>query len=92
MTNGRFIRKLLHLVGLRVCDLWFKHRRREFHLHVKPHKNGAQCPQQPPHSSGLGTEGRVQSVLGFLDQPASSQMSQVLWITHIARTTARSAK
>ena len=45
MTNGKFIRKLLRLVGLRVCDVWFKHRLREFHLHVKPHKNGAQCPQ-----------------------------------------------
>jgi hypothetical protein len=31
------------------------------------------------------------SKLGFLDQPPSSQMSQVLWISHIARTPARSA-
>ena len=45
MTNGKFISKLLRLVGLRVCDFWFKHRLREFHLHVKPHKNGARCPQ-----------------------------------------------
>ena len=39
MTNGKFISKLLRLVGLRVCDFWFKHRLKEFHLHVKP-----QCP------------------------------------------------
>ena len=45
MTNGKFISKLLCLVGLRVCDFWFKQRLREFHLHVKPHKNGAKCPQ-----------------------------------------------
>ena len=45
MTNGKFIKKLLCLVGLKVCDCWFKHRLKEFHLHVKPHKNGAQCPQ-----------------------------------------------
>jgi transposase len=45
MTNGNFIRKLLGLVGLRVCDFWFKHRPKELHLHVKPHKNGARCPQ-----------------------------------------------
>jgi len=44
MTNGKFISKLLRLVGLRVREFWFKHRLREFHLHVKPHKNGAQCP------------------------------------------------
>jgi len=44
MTNCKFISKLLRLVGLRVHDFWFKHRLREFHLHVKPHKNGAQCP------------------------------------------------
>jgi hypothetical protein len=45
MTNGKFISKLLRLVGLRACDFWFTHRRRVFHLHVKPHKNGAQSPQ-----------------------------------------------
>jgi hypothetical protein len=45
MANGKFISKLLRLVGLRVCDVWFKERLRELHLHVKPHKNGAQCPQ-----------------------------------------------
>ncbi len=28
-----------------MCDCWFNHRLKEFHLHVKPHKNGAQCPQ-----------------------------------------------
>jgi hypothetical protein len=41
MTNGKFIRKLLGLVGLRVGDFWFKHCLKELHLHVKPHKNGA---------------------------------------------------
>ena len=45
MANGKFISKLLRLVGLRVCEVWFKERLRELHLHVKPHKNGAQCPQ-----------------------------------------------
>jgi hypothetical protein len=45
MANGKFISKLLRLVGLRVCGIWFKERLRELHLHVKPHKNGAQCPQ-----------------------------------------------
>lgn len=45
MANGKFISKLLRLVGLRVCEVWFKERLGELHLHVKPHKNGAQCPQ-----------------------------------------------
>ena len=45
MTNNKLIRTLLRLVGLRVCEFWFKPRLREFHLHVKPHKNGAQCVQ-----------------------------------------------
>jgi len=45
MSHGKLIGKLLKLVGLKVCDVWFKPRCRELHLHVKPHKNGAQCPQ-----------------------------------------------
>ena len=44
MTNGNVIRKLLRLVGLKVCDFSFRDRPRELHLNVKPHKNGAQCP------------------------------------------------
>ena len=42
MTHGKFIGKLIKLVGLKVCDVWFKPHPRELHLHVKPHKNGAQ--------------------------------------------------
>ena len=45
MTNNKLIRTLLRLVGLRACAFWFKHHRREFHLHVKPYKNGARCVQ-----------------------------------------------
>ncbi len=45
MSDGKFIKKLLQLTGLRVCDFWFKHRPKELHLHVKPYKNGAQCSQ-----------------------------------------------
>ena len=44
MTSGKFISKLLHLVGVKVVDCWFKHGARELHLSVKPFKNGAQCP------------------------------------------------
>ena len=36
MANNKLIRTLLRLVGLRVCEFWFKHRLKEFHLHVKP--------------------------------------------------------
>jgi len=43
MTNGKVISKLLDLVGLKVVDFWFKHRPKELHLSVKPHKNGARC-------------------------------------------------
>ena len=45
MTNGKVISKLLDLIGLKVADFWFKHRAKELHLSVKPHKNGARCPE-----------------------------------------------
>ncbi len=45
MTNGKFIRKLLRLKGLKVTDYWFKVRNKELHLLVKPHKNGCRCPE-----------------------------------------------
>ncbi len=45
MTSMKFIKKLLKLKGLLVTCFSFQHRAKEFHLWVKPHKNGCRCPE-----------------------------------------------
>lgn len=45
MTASKFIRKLLRLKDVIVAHFEFRFRNREFHLWVKPLKNGALCPE-----------------------------------------------
>ena len=45
MTVSKFIRKLLKLKDVIVARFEFRVRNREFHLWVKPLKNGALCPE-----------------------------------------------
>lgn len=52
MTVSKFIRKLLKLKDLIVTNFEFRFWNREFHLWVKPLKNGALCPE-------CGRRGRI---------------------------------
>lgn len=52
MNNPRLLGKILRLKELRITDYALKDRDRELHLWVKPHKNGARCPE-------CGRRGRI---------------------------------
>ncbi len=45
MTNSKFIRKLFHLRDVIVKNFNFSNYGKELHLHIKPYKCGAECPE-----------------------------------------------
>ena len=45
MASKKLITRLLRLKGLKVVDVWFRPRSKEFSLRVKPYKNGCLCPE-----------------------------------------------
>ena len=52
MSNLKLLCKILHLKGMKITRFDFKHRDKELHLAVKPHKNGCRCPH-------CGRRGRI---------------------------------
>ena len=52
MSNLKLLYKILHLKGMKITRFDFKHRDKELHLAVKPHKNGCRCPH-------CGRRGRI---------------------------------
>jgi transposase len=52
VNNSRLLGKILRLKELKITDYAFKGQDRELHLWVKPHKNGARCPE-------CGRRGRI---------------------------------
>jgi transposase len=52
VSNLKLLCKILHLKGMKITRFDFKHRDKELHLAVKPHKNGCRCPH-------CGRRGRI---------------------------------